>query len=476
MNPYATQNPTPNTANPAPVSLLAIDDNQSILELLAIALAQPGLKILTASDPEKGLDLFCRRRPQIVLTDLMMPHMSGMEVLERIMEIDPATDVILMTAHYSAESAVEAIRKGASDYLNKPISLPVLRERVGRILEDVRRRQRLSGGPGDELQANSHFEGIVGRSPVMWEMLSRIRRVAPHYRSLLITGETGTGKDLVARAIHHLSPAASGRYVALNCSALVEELFESELFGHVKGSFTGATHDKPGLFEHADGGTLFLDEIGDMPLGTQAKLLRVLQDQEVQRVGALHARKVDVRVIAATNRDLRTAVAEKCFREDLYYRLSMVEIRTPRLAERKEDIPLLEQHFLARFASQYGKNLNGLTARTQALLARHAWPGNVRELENVLGHAAIMTTSDTMDVQDLPPYLQAAGGQTEEGAPVPATEVGPLEEQERLLLIHTLEATEGNRSKAARTLRIGRDALRYKLRKFNLDRNRCAAE
>ena len=213
--------------------------------------------------------------------------------------------------------------------------------------------------------AASEFEGIIGRSPLMWEMFSRIRRVAPHYRTVLITGETGTGKDLVARALHRLSPAASGRFVVLNCSAVVETLFESELFGHVRGSFTGATQDKTGLFEHAHGGTLFLDEIGDMPLATQAKLLRVLQNQEVQRVGSLTARKVDVRVIAATNHDLRAAIAEKRFREDLYYRLSMVEIQVPRLAERKEDLPLLERHFIARFAAQYGKEIRGLTHRAQ---------------------------------------------------------------------------------------------------------------
>jgi len=230
----------------------------------------------------------------------------------------------------------------------------------------------------------------------------RVRRVAPHYRAVLIAGETGTGKDLIARALHRLSPAASGRYVVLNCSAVVETLFESELFGHVKGSFTGATHDKPGLFEYADGGTLFLDEIGDMPLATQAKLLRVLQDQEVQRVGALNARKVDVRVVAATNHDLRAAVEKKRFREDLYYRLSMVEIQVPRLAERKEDLPLLQRHFVALFAAQYGKELRGLTHQAQIRLSQHSWPGNVRELENVIGHAAMMSTSDMVDVQDFP--------------------------------------------------------------------------
>lgn len=464
----------------APIALLVIDDNPASLDLISTALAQPGLEILTASDPEEGLELFHNRHPQIVITDLVMPHVTGMEVLERIMEVDPSTNVILMTAHYSTESAVEAIKKGASDYLNKPVSLQALRERVRTLVEEARRWQR-SQSIEDELRSGSEFEGIVGRSPQMLDMLSRVRRVAPHYRALLITGETGTGKDLVARAIHNLSPAAAARYVVLNCSAVVETLFESELFGHVRGSFTGATTDKPGLFEHAHGGTLFLDEIGDMPLGTQAKLLRVLQNQEVQRVGALNTRKVDVRVIAATNHNLRQLITEKRFREDLYYRLSMVEIQTPRLADRKEDLRLLERHFVARYANQYKKQIRGLTHRAQIRLSQHSWPGNVRELENVIGHAAMMTLSDTIDVADLPPYLQttpsahpdseveqipAAGF---EGGQIGIPDVGTLEEQERQLLIRALEATGGNQSKAARMLRIGRDALRYKMKKHNLD-------
>ena len=452
------------------LSLLIVDDDPGNLEMLSAALAQPGLDILTSSDAEDGLNLFCNRHPQIVLTDLVMPNMNGMELLERVLEIDSTTDVILMTAHYSTESAVEAIRRGASDYLNKPVSVGALRERIGILVAEARRRQRAMRLE-EELRSNSEFEGIVGRSPQLWEMLSRVRRVAPHYRALLITGETGTGKDLVARAVHKLSPVASGRLVVLNCSAVVETLFESELFGHIKGSFTDATSDKPGLFEHANGGTLFLDEIGDMPLGTQAKLLRVLQNQEVQRVGALTARKVDVRVIAATNHNLRQAIAEKRFREDLYYRLSMVEIHLPRLADRKEDLPLLERHFIARFATEFRKEIRGLTRRAQVRLAQHSWPGNVRELENVIGHAAMMTLSDTIDIQDLPGYLQA--GSEHVAAPAlsaPPVEVRSIEEQERLLLMRALEAAGGNQSRAARILRIGRDALRYKLKKHNLDK------
>jgi len=451
------------------ICVLIIDDNRGSLELLESALAQPEIEILTTSDPEQGVDLVATRRPQIVLTDLLMPGMTGLEVLTRIMEIDPSTDVILMTAHYSSETAVEAIKKGATDYLNKPISIATIRQKIGKLIEAAKQRQK-SLRLQDEVLANAEFEGIIGNSPLMWEMFSRIRRVAPHYRSVLVTGETGTGKDLVAQTLHRLSPAAKGRLVVLNCSAVVETLFESELFGHVRGSFTGATGDKPGLVEHAHGGTLFLDEIGDMPLATQAKLLRVLQNQEVQRVGSLTSHKVDVRVIAATHRDLQVSIAEKSFREDLYYRLAMVEIHVPRLAERKEDLQLLVRHFISKFAAQYQKAIRGLTRRAEIQIAAHGWPGNIRELENVIGHAAMMTMSDMIDIQDLPPYLL---GKRDQGLmPLEShnpLELGALEEQERMLVVRALDESGGNQSKAARQLRIGRDALRYKMKKYGLE-------
>jgi DNA-binding NtrC family response regulator len=445
------------------VSLVIIDDNLGSLEMLSSALSRQGLDIFTASDPQRGLDLIRAKHPQIVLTDLVMPGMSGLEVLERTAAFDPSIDVVLMTAHYTTETAVEAIRKGAADYLNKPVSISVLRERIGKFVAEAERRRKSLALEGEMLAANE-FEGIIGRSPLMWDLFSRIRRIAPHYRTVLITGETGTGKDLAAQALHKISGAAAGRFVVLNCSAVVETLFESELFGHVRGSFTGATQDKTGLIEHAHGGTLFLDEIGDMPLATQAKLLRVLQNQEVQRVGSLTARKVDVRVIAATNHDLRAAIAEKRFREDLYYRLSMVELRMPPLAERKEDLPLLQRHFIGRFAAQYNKEIHGLTYRAQLVLSQHSWPGNVRELENVLGNACMMATGDTIDVDDLPSYLQATSSEAAPALP----NADALEEQERLLVLRAMETAGGNQSEAARILRIGRDALRYKLKKYNL--------
>ncbi len=455
------------------VTLVIIDDNPGSLELLSTALSRSELRIITASDPEEGIEAVFREHPQIVLTDLVMPGISGLEVLDRIVEFDPAIDVILMTAHYTSESAVDAVRRGAADYLNKPIPIALLRERISRLIVEAQLRQRTMA-VDRELAESARFEGMVGRSPAMWEMFSRIRRIAPHFRTVLVTGETGTGKELAARALCALSPVKNGRLVVLNCSAVVETLFESELFGHVRGAFTGATQDKTGLFEFADKGVLFLDEIGDMPLATQAKLLRALQNQEVLRVGSLTPRKVDVRVVAATHRDLREAVAEKQFREDLFYRLSMVEVRVPALAERKEDLPLLTKYFTDKFAGQYQKTINGLTQRAQVVLARHEWPGNIRELENVIGYACMMVLGETIDVQDLPEYLRfplransapASGGHS---AAAPAPTEGTFEEHEKRLIAEALAHANGNQSGAARALRIGRDALRYKMRKHGL--------
>ena len=460
------------------VSLVIVDDNVGSLELLSTALEQPGLDILTATDPEEGLDLVYQKHPQIVLTDLVMSKMTGLELLERIVNFDPSIEVLLMTAHYSTESAVEAIRKGASDYLNKPVSIPALRERFRTMMEAIRRRQR-AFELEEELRGSAQFEHIIGNSPAMWDLFSRIRRIAPHYRTVLITGPTGSGKELVAQALHRLGPSVSGNLVVVNCSAVVETLFESELFGHMKGSFTGATHDKIGLVEHATGGTLFLDEIGDMPLGTQAKLLRTIQNQEVQRVGSLQARKVNIRVIAATHRDLHAMIREGRFREDLYYRLSMVEIRVPSLAERKEDLPLLARHFVDKFSKQFNKPVRGLTPRASIALSRYDWPGNVRELENAIGHACMMVMSDTIDVTELPEYLRSSEYHQDNAsgsAPVESlhaaseteSPVSTLEDTERQLISAALAKASGNQSEAARLLRIGRDALRYKMKKYGL--------
>lgn len=445
----------------APVKLVAIDDDPLSLELVSESLSEDGLEIHTSTDPELGFDIILRERPQIVLLDLMMPNVTGMELLERIVQMDPSMDVVLMTAHYSTESAVEAIKKGASDYVNKPLDIPVFRQRIQKLVAGSRRRQR-ARELDSELLETCQFEGMVGRSPLMWEVFALIQRVAPHFRNCLVTGTTGTGKELVAKALHKLSPVALRPFVVCNSAAVVETLVESELFGHVKGAFTGATYDKTGLFEQANGGVLFLDEIGDMPMATQAKLLRVLQNQEIQRVGSMAVRKVDVRVVAATNYDLRLRISEKLFREDLYYRLSMVELHTPNLVERKEDLPLLESYFIKKFAQQYNKEVTGMTHRAQLVLANHIWPGNVRELENVIGHGCMMAVDGKIDIHDLPQYLRGS-------APVTAApDDQSLDGQERHLLLSALQNAGNNQVQAAKALGISRDRLRYKMKKFNL--------
>ncbi len=439
-----------------PVTLVAIDDDERSLALLAEALAQDGLEILTVNRASEGLELVLRKRPPIVLVDLRMPELSGMQVLERVLEADPGAEVLLMTGHYSPESAVEAIQKGACDYMTKPLDLGKLGQRIRQLLDAIRRR-RLALQLDHELLQACQFEGMVGRSPLMMEVFARIQRVAPHYRTALVTGATGTGKELAARALHKLSPVASGPYAVCNCSAIVETLFESELFGHVKGAFTGAVQDRAGLFEYAHGGTVVLDEIGELPLACQAKLLRVLQNHEVQRVGSPGVRKVDVRVVAATNRDLRSLAAQRRFREDLYFRLAMMEIRLPSLGERPDDLLLLERHFLEHFAGLYGKPFRALTRRAQTFLARYPWPGNVRELENVLGHACMMAQGDAIDINDLPPnLLEGTTGR------MPQSELVPLEEMQRRHVLRVLERVEGNKVRAAEILGIGRTTL-YRL-------------
>lgn len=443
---------------PDPVHIVVIDDHPGSLELMSAALRREHLIIHTALDPAEGIALVRRIRPRLVLTDLMMPGMSGLDVLRETVRFDPTIDVILMTAHYTTETAVEAIRNGAADYLQKPAKLPLLRERVAALIASSQRRQNLSTDPHELV-----FEGIIARSEIMWKLFAQIERIAPHYRSVLVQGPTGTGKDLVARALHHQS-GAKGKFVVVNCSAVTETLFESEMFGHVRGAFTGADRDKTGLFELANGGTLFLDEIGDMPLSTQAKLLRVIQNQEVLPVGSLSPRRVDVRVIAATHRDLRSVIGAGSFREDLFYRLSMVELRVPPLAERREDISLLAKHFTRHFSEQYGKSIQGLTPKALLVLERHSWPGNVRELEHVIGRACILTCNSRLDVTDLPENLTQAFADAE-GATVIFS---PLAAQERRLLDEALMAAHGNQSEAARFLGIGRDALRYKMKKFGL--------
>jgi DNA-binding NtrC family response regulator len=436
-------------------TIVAIDDDPRALELVQdVFSAEPDVSVATASDASSGLETVRRLRPRIVLLDLVIPGAEGMSVLDDIIRFSPDTDVILVTGNYSTDSAVEAIRKGASDYLTKPVEVSLLRERVGKLLETERRRAR-ANRLNAELMETCQFQGMVGSSPLMLEVFDRIRRVAPHFRTALVTGQTGTGKELVARALHSLSPVQSKALAVSNCSAIVETLFESELFGHVKGAFTGAVADKVGFFEYAAGGAVFLDEIGDMPLTTQTKLLRVIENREYQRVGSPVARKTDVRIIAATNRNLRQLASQGTFREDLYYRLSMIEIKLPSLAERCEDLPLLERYFLERFAREYAKPVQRLTRRAEAVLARYSWPGNVRELENVLGHACMMTDGDVIDVADMPENLHNPPPRSHPEQ----VEFVPMSVVERRHAAQVLAAMNGNKVQAARILGIHRATL-----------------
>lgn len=440
------------------VNIVVIDDDRQSLSLVSAALEQEGVRILTADTPQEGLEIVRTNGPQIVIVDLMMPNLSGMEVLERIVDQDPSIDVILMTAYYSTETAVSAIQKGACDYLNKPLSIEKLQDRVGRLIAEARARHRAEALDDELLEAHC-FQSMIGRSPLMHEVFGRVKRIAPHFRTALITGQTGTGKELVARALHDLSPVATGPFVTCNSAALAENLVESELFGYVRGAFTGANQDKVGMFEHAQGGTLFLDELGEMPLPVQAKLLRAVQEQEIQRLGSPAVRKVNVRIIAATNRDLRASAAAKEFREDLFYRLSMVEIKVPPLAERKEDLPLLFRHFVARFAGQYGKSIEGLTRRAEMVLGRHPWPGNVREVENVIGYAAMMAQTSKIDVHDLPELLVKTAPNTGGTDPYPMVSI---EEIQRLHARRVLDSVGGHKTMAAQILQVSRATL-YRL-------------
>jgi DNA-binding NtrC family response regulator len=446
------------------VQLLAIDDDKENLELITAALASDRLQVLTANGPEVGFETFLRVRPRIVLLDLVMPRVSGMELLEKIVGVDPGVDVILITAHYSTESAVEAIQKGACDYLNKPLDVEKLRNRVESLMREANTR-RLTLRLEQELIGACEFEGMIGRSPLMLDVFAKIRRVAPHFRTLLLTGATGTGKELAALALHRLSPVAGGRFVICNCAALVENLVESELFGFVRGAFTGAIQDKAGLFEHADGGTIFLDEIGELSPAAQAKLLRVLQDHQVQRVGSSVPHQIDLRVIAATHRNLKNMVRDGQFREDLYYRLAVVEITLPSLANRREDLPLLERYFVNKFATEYKKPISGLARRVQTRLSAYPWPGNIRELENVIGNACLMTEGNLIDIDDLPERLRTAL--------TPETFINDeflsLDEVQRRHVLQVLEGVGGNKARAAEILGIGRATIYQLLSKMKLE-------
>ena len=448
------------------LKLLAVDDDLSLLSRIQADLADAKIELSSCDSALAALEKFREIRPSVVLLGLKLRDGDGMDVLEKMLSTDPGTDVILIASDYSTESAVKAIQKGASDYLTKPLNSEKLRQRISGLVAQAEERHKVY-----ELQHRLlgayQFEGIIGQSSAMLQLFAKVRRVAPHFRTVLVTGATGTGKELVAKALHKLSTVASGPMAVCNCSALVETLLESELFGHVRGAFTGATQDKVGVCEYANGGTVFLDEIGELPLAAQVKLLRVLQNHEVQRVGSPQTRTVDVRVVAATHRNLRNLVAAGTFREDLYYRLSMIEIELPRLADRKEDLPLLQRYMLDKFSTTYKKNVTGITRRAQIVLARYAWPGNVRELENVIGHACMMTQSNVIDVRDLPESVR------NEATTAAGADPGlvSFQDLERRHLLYVLERVGGNKARAAEVLGVSRATVYEILSKIKTEKS-----
>jgi two-component system, NtrC family, response regulator HydG len=450
--------------------LLVVDDDRAILTLVGtIALAE-GFDVATTTDGADAMNQLRHRAADLVLVDLRMPGVTGLEVLKAIREISPRCRVVLMSGHATIDSAVEAVKLGAMDYLTKPFDLQRLRQLLSAVRDDADERRAVLALEGD-LAQRLEFCGMIGRGPATQEVFGLIRRLAPHARVALITGETGTGKELAARALHKLGPRSAKRFVTVNCSAVVETLFESELFGHVRGAFTGATDNKAGLFETADGGTLFLDEVGELPPAVQAKLLRVLENGELQRVGSLEPRKIDVRLIAATNRDLREEVAAGRFRNDLYYRLNVAEILLPPLRDRREDIPYLTAAFLRGFAQKFNKTFGGLTAAAERMLADAPWDGNIRQLRNVLERACMLADGELVTEADLAGVMEqttvpaaAKSSSLLSGARVPA----PLQEIEREHIVKTLEQVRGNKAVAARLLGISRRAFYRQLERHGL--------
>ncbi len=441
--------------------ILIVDDELPQLELIGGFLKKQGFDVVEAEGGEKALQIFRQESFDLVLTDQKMPKMSGLELLKAIRALNPEAAVIVMTAHGSIETAVSAIKEGASDYLTKPLNLDELLHRI----ETVKERNRLLTENRDlreALHERIRIEGIIGESGHMQEVLSLVRRVAPSEATVLIRGESGTGKELIAQAIHYASPRASRPLVRLNCAALPETLLESELFGHEKGAFTGAYATRKGRFEMANGGSLFLDEIGDLRLHLQAKLIRVLQEKEFERVGSSRPISVDVRILAATHRDLEKLIQEGQFREDLYYRLNVVTVVLPPLRERRQDIPPLLDHLVKKFAEKNGKTIKGFTQEARDALLRYDYPGNVRELENIVERATVITRDEVIGRSDLPLTVQASEKADDKGTNITAV----VEGLERKMIKEALAQSDGVQTRAADKLGITERALRYKLKKY----------
>jgi DNA-binding NtrC family response regulator len=446
-------------------SILIVEDEAKMQRLLQLSLAEEGYTTQAASDAELGLRLLRQTKFDLVITDLKLPGMDGLEFLQAVKRTDAQVPVVLMTAFGTVETAVQAMKAGASDYVLKPFSLEEMKLVVKKEL-NVRRLQEENRDLREALGKRYEFKNIVAHSPKMQEVLAVVERVAPGNSTVLLGGESGAGKDLIARAIDQHSRRASGPFLKINCAAIPENLLESELFGYEKGAFTGAMTSKPGKFELADKGSIFLDEIGDVPPVIQVKLLRVLQEREFERLGGTKTLRVDVRLIAATNRDLRVALEQGTFREDLYYRLNVVPLNIPPLREHKEDIPDLVRVFLDRFGHEAGKQVSTVTPAAMKRLMEFHWPGNVRELENIIERAVALCSGDVIDLEDIRLDMSPARPRASDAPFPPPGET--LEQFEDEIIRESLRRAGGNKSQAARLLGLSRNALRYRLSKIGV--------
>jgi DNA-binding NtrC family response regulator len=446
-------------------TILIVEDEAKMRRLLELNLGDDGFTTLSAGDAEAGLKLLRENSVDLVVTDLKLPGMNGLEFLHAIKRQNAALPVVVMTAFGTVETAVEAMKAGASDYVLKPFSLTEMRMVIHKEL-DVRNLREENRSLREALGKKYSHPNIVARSGKMQEVLATVERVAPTNSTVLLGGESGVGKDLIARAIHEKSRRARGPFLKINSTAIPENLLESELFGYEKGAFTGAAASKPGKFELADKGTLFLDEIGDVPPATQVKLLRVLQEREFERLGGTKTIKVDVRLIAATNRDLRAALEEGTFREDLYYRLNVVPIDIAPLRERKEDIPELVNLFISRFAGDSGKSIEGISPDAMRILANYHWPGNVRELQNIVERGCALAKGSVLEAGDIHLDVRPAKAANEAAGFLP--EGMTLEQWEDEMVQEALRRANGNKSQAARLLGLSRNALRYRLSKIGI--------
>jgi len=444
----------------ASTTILVVDDEPSLCSALTTILKGAGHHVLTASDGQRALEHVEFVAPDLILSDLNMPNMGGLELLRELKRRAIGVPVILMTASSAVDSAVRAMREGAVDYLTKPLNLDELSIVIERTLEGVRLKQE-AAALNSQIEDLARFDNIVGHSPQIRDVFRQVTRIAPSRATVLLTGETGTGKELVAAAIHHRSPRAAGPFVRVHCGALADSLLESELFGHERGSFTGAAKTRQGRFEQANGGTILLDEIGEIPLATQIKLLRVLQEREFERVGGNETIHVDVRIIAATNRDLKQMVADGSFREDLFYRLNVINLRLPPVRQRASDIPLLVTHFLQRFEADHGKALS-LSPAAMDLLVHYCWPGNVREIENVVQGAVVLAEGEMVEPRHLPSEVNASPVPRHDLPSVPGASILDFE---RYAIVKTLEAT-GSTSKTAALLGISVRKIQYRLQEY----------